>query len=105
MKYLEYCDSTDNWESTEELLIEIELFYLEDDLFEIHDIANNISNFVFKLYSDKIQRMLRCKGLSCYNEYLRSVFEGGIDRIGKPWLSYVAKVSKMNKIKHSNFSH
>ena len=69
IKYIEFRNSHDDWNNIKPPT-QIELFNLDEDPYEINNIANATSRFILQLLSKKIQSILHCKGRNCHEEMM-----------------------------------
>lgn len=73
LKYVEYRDSREDWNCSKPPL-EVELFDLERDELEMHNLAETASPLLLQALSMKTLRMFHCKGESCRKEQRRALF-------------------------------
>ncbi|KAG7337786.1 sulfatase [Nitzschia inconspicua] len=68
MKYVEFRDTRIDWNMTEAPL-ERELYDLDHDPFEMHNLVTQVSPVFVEALSKKIQKMIQCQGASCRQEH------------------------------------
>ncbi|KAL3917235.1 MAG: hypothetical protein SGILL_004805 [Bacillariaceae sp.] len=86
IKYVEFRDMRTDWNMTGRPL-EQEMYDLDQDPFELHNIIRNVPSVLVEALSEKIQRMLRCKGAMCREEHTTGLETYWSRREGKPSLS------------------
>lgn len=64
LKYMEYRDSRYDWNATRPPL-EQELFDLDRDPYEMHNLIRNVSPLLIQALQFKLQRLFQCQGDSC----------------------------------------
>jgi N-acetylglucosamine-6-sulfatase len=69
LKYVEFRDSREDWNMTKKPL-ERELYNVEFDPFEMHNIVEEVSPVLVEALSEKIQKMIQCQGAMCREEHL-----------------------------------
>jgi hypothetical protein len=72
MKYIEYRDSRVDWNGTDSPL-EQEMFDLERDPYELHNLIRHVSPLLIQALHLKLQRLGRCRGDSCRQEHSSGV--------------------------------
>ena len=72
MKYIEYRDSRDDWNATVPPL-EQELFDLDQDPYELHNLVGHLSPVLLQALQLKVQRLFHCQGDSCRNEHASGI--------------------------------
>lgn len=73
LKYIEFYDSRIDWQFQNSPL-ELELYDLNKDPYEIHNSISEISSVYQSALHDKVKRMFRCKGKACRDESRAGVF-------------------------------
>lgn len=68
LKYVEFRDTRDDWNMNEEPL-EREMYDVDRDPFEMHNIVSEVSPTLVDALSKKIQKMIQCQGDTCRQEH------------------------------------
>jgi hypothetical protein len=68
LKYVEFRDTREDWNMTKAPL-ERELYDVDQDPFEMHNIVEEVSPVLVEALSNKIQKMMQCQGASCREEH------------------------------------